>query len=226
MCSLHRGRASRMHGFLEKVRDLSLVTPWAHGLTRKVRMAVTFLKGQEWGLNQERSFECSAQCLRYRKCSKNTNYSHSKGCVISSGFQNVFLWIWVVKHFPTKEMLYRGEEGRPGWCGGGQGPEPTLLRLLPPLRPLPGEAPPCALQTWADPAGPLGGPQRPCFGQSPPSGLSIWSWAWFLTDQFTEQPVCWVGLIKVRAQNVILPNAKSSMTNFWVSPIIKNLLQF
>lgn len=27
MCSLHRGRASRMHGFLEKVRDLSLVTP-------------------------------------------------------------------------------------------------------------------------------------------------------------------------------------------------------
>ena len=102
-------RCARMHGFLEKGGDPGLATLRAHYLTCQLRMAITFLKGQEWGLNEKCLWNAQHSVQEYSKYSESIICYYSKGCLIifSSGFQNLFLLILTVKHFfPQRNLIW------------------------------------------------------------------------------------------------------------------------
>lgn len=144
-------------------RPFAAGTERAHFLTHKVRMTVTFLKGQEWGLSEELSLKCSAQCPAYSKCSKSINYYYFNGCVIifSSGFQMCFCWFQQWNILPSKKP-HVVEEGRPGLYGGG-GSRPRACLAWPPSSPQGTSLEkglPVLFRAGLAPAAPLGGPQR------------------------------------------------------------------
>lgn len=175
-------------------RPFAAGTERAHFLTHKVRMTVTFLKGQEWGLSEELSLKCSAQCPAYSKCSKSINYYYFNGCVIifSSGFQMCFCWFQQWNILPSKKP-HVVEEGRPGLYGGGVKAQslPCLASFLPAGH-LPGEGPPCALPSWAGPSCSTGRPTeegtlaRVHFTASPPGAESGFRMTSSLNSQFAE----------------------------------------